>query len=178
MLLTSDPEKANYVRYLATQARDPVVHYEHTELGYNYRMSSVCAALGRAQLTRLPGMIQRRKAVRSRYGEFFSSVAGVTMLPGKPKEDNCWLTAILVDPSEAGWSSLELLKYLEALNIETRPLWKPMHLQPLYRDAPVFGGHVAKRLYDSGLALPSGSAMSDAEIERVLSAISGFLDSR
>lgn len=100
------------------------------------------------------------------------------MLPGKIEEDNCWLTAILVDESEAGWSSLELLEFLERLNIESRPLWKPMHLQPLYRDARFFGGNIAERLYASGLALPSGSAMSDPDIERVLSAISAFLESR
>jgi len=178
MFLTSDPDKANYVRHLATQARDPAVHYEHSELGYNYRMSSVCAALGRAQLARLPDMISRRKVLRTRYAEFFSSVAGVTMLPGKIEEDNCWLTAILVDSAEVGWSSRDLLEYLEELNIESRPLWKPMHLQPLYRDEPIFGGHMAERLYEFGLALPSGSAMSDAEIERVLSAITSFLKSR
>ena len=178
MLLTSDPDKADFVRFLATQAREPAVHYQHSELGYNYRMSSVCAALGRAQLARLPEMIGRRKGLRTRYAEFFSSVAGVTMLPGKIEEDNCWLTAILVDGSEAGWSPLELIEFLEQLNIESRPLWKPMHLQPLYRDARFFGGNIAERLYASGLALPSGSAMSDPEIERVLSAISAFLESR
>jgi len=178
MLLTSDPDTASYVRYLATQARDAAVHYEHSELGYNYRMSSVCAALGRAQLARLPEMIRRRKFLRARYAEFFSSVAGVTMLPGKIDEDNCWLTAVLVDEPEAGWSSLELLEFLEQRNIESRPLWKPMHLQPLYRDARFFGGNIAERLYSSGLALPSGSAISDTQIERVLSAISAFLESR
>ena len=178
MLLTSDPDKAQYVRYLATQAREPLVHYEHSELGYNYRMSSVCAALGRAQLSRLPDMIRRRKARRVQYADFFSTVDGVSMLPGDIEADNCWLSSILVDASVAGWSSLELLEYLEQRNIESRPLWKPMHLQPLYSGARFVGGHVAERLFESGLALPSGSAMSDSDMDRVLDAISAFLESR
>ena len=178
MLLTSDPEKARYVRYLATQAREPAVHYEHNELGFNYRMSSVCAALGRAQLARLPEMISRRKKIRVQYEGFFSNVEGVRMMPGDIEEDNCWLSSILVDTRITGWSSLELLNHLEELNIESRPLWKPMHLQPLYRESPFFGGHVAERLFDNGLALPSGSAMSDSDTGRVLDAISAFLKSR
>jgi len=178
ILLTSDPEKARYVRYLATQAREPEVHYEHSEVGYNYRMSSVCAALGRAQLSRLPDMIRRRRKIRAQYEEFFSTVEGVSMLPGDSDEDNCWLSSILADASVAGWSSLELLEYLEGVNIESRPLWKPMHLQPLYSGARFVGGHVAERLFDNGLALPSGSAMSDSDTGRVLDAISAFLKSR
>ena len=178
MLLTSDPEKARYVRYLATQAREPAVHYEHSELGYNYRMSSVCAALGRAQLARLPKMMLHRRKIRAQYADFFSNVEGVSMLPGDSDEDNCWLSSILVDASVAGWSSLELLEYLQRLNIETRPLWKPMHLQPLYSKAQFVGGHVAERLFETGLALPSGSVMSDSDMDRVLHAISAFLESR
>ena len=178
MLLTSDPDKARYVRYLATQAREPAVHYEHSELGYNYRMSSVCAALGRAQLSRLPDMIRRRKERRVQYQDFFSTVEGVSILPGDFKEDNCWLSSILVDAPVAGWSSLELLEYLEQRNIESRPLWKPMHLQPLYSGARFIGGHVAERLFETGLALPSGSSMSDSDMDRVLDAISAFLESR
>lgn len=178
MLLTSDPEKARYVRYLATQAREPAVHYEHSEVGYNYRISSVCAALGRAQLARLPDLIRRRKERRVQYEDFFSNVEGVSMLPGDIEEDNCWLSSILVDASVARWSSLELLEYLEGLNIESRPLWKPMHLQPLYREARFVGGQVAERLFETGLALPSGSAMSDSDMVRVLDAILAFLESR
>lgn len=178
MLLTSDPEKARYVRYLATQARETAVHYEHSELGYNYRMSNVCAALGRAQLARLPEMIGRRKLRRAQYEDFFSSVEGVSMFSGDIEEDNCWLSSILVEDAETGWSSLELLEYLEKLNIESRPLWKPMHLQPLYREARFVGGQVAQRLFETGLALPSGSAMPDSDMDRVLDAISAFLKSR
>ena len=175
MLLTSDPKKAAYVRYLATQAREPTVHYEHVELGYNYRMSSVCAALGRAQLSRLPEMVARRRTRRSQYEEYFADVPGVSLLPGSVDEDNCWLTSIVVDESVAGWAPVALQRYLESRNIETRPLWKPMHLQPLYRGARFVGGDVAERLFYSGLALPSGSAMSDSDMDRVLEEISNFL---
>jgi dTDP-4-amino-4,6-dideoxygalactose transaminase len=178
MLLTSDPDKARYVRYLATQAREPAVHYEHVELGYNYRMSSVCAALGRAQLARLPEMIGRRKERRVQYEEFFSDVDGVSMLPGDITEDNCWLSSILVDTAVAGWTPLELQAHLEELNIEARPLWKPMHLQPLYRESRFVGGDVAERLFTTGLALPSGSAMSGSDMDRVLHSLSSFLESR
>ena len=177
MLLTSDPEKADYVRYLATQAREPSVHYEHVELGYNYRMSSVCAALGRAQLSRLPEMIAGRRTRRRQYQTYFADVPGVSLLPGNTDEDNCWLSSILVDESVSGWSPLVLQQYLETRNIETRPLWKPMHLQPLYRDARFVGGDVAERLFHLGLALPSGSAMSDHDMDRVLREISTFLRS-
>lgn len=178
MFLTSDPVKARYVRHLATQAREPAIHYEHSELGFNYRMSNICAALGRAQLARLPEMIGRRKERRAQYEVFFSGIEGVRMLPGDIDEDNCWLSSILIDESVVGGTSLDLLAYLEELNIESRPLWKPMHLQPLYREARFVGGNVAKHLYETGLALPSGSGMSDSEMERVLDAISAFLKSR
>ena len=178
MLLTPDEGKARYVRYLATQAREPAVHYEHTELGYNYRLSSVSAAIGRAQLARLPEMIARRKARRRQYEEFFGSAPGVAMLPGNIEEDNCWLSAILVDRNIAGWTPLELQSHLESLNIESRPLWKPMHLQPLYKNAPFVGEDIAARLFEKGLALPSGSAMSDSQMDFVLESIRKFLDSR
>lgn len=178
MFIARSEELASHVRRLASQAREPAVHYEHVELGYNYRLSNVLAALGRAQLQRLPEMIARRRAIRASYTEFFAPVKGVTLLPGSPEEDNCWLTSILVSPEEAGWSSLDLLFYLEQQNIESRPLWKPMHLQPLYRDASYMGGGVAQRLFETGLALPSGSVLSEADIQRVLDTISGFFEQR
>ena len=175
MFLTHTREHADYVRYLSTQAREPAVHYEHVEVGYNYRLSSVSAALGRAQLARLPEMIARRRAHRVRYEGFFEAIAGVSLLPGNIEEDNCWLSSILVDETVTGWAPLSLQAHLESLNIESRPLWKPMHLQPLFRDAQFFGSDVAEKLFHSGLALPSGSAMSDGQMDRVLEAISEFM---
>lgn len=178
MFMTDSEEAAKYVRYLATQAREPAVHYEHVELGYNYRLSNISAALGRAQLARLPEMIARRRAIRAHYGSFFAEVAGVSLLPGNPNEDNCWLTSVLVSREEAGFGPLDLLAFLEDRNIESRPLWKPMHLQPLYKDAKYVGGTVAETLFGTGLALPSGSVLTDSDINRVLETITDFLAQR
>ena len=178
MFLSRDPEKARHVRHLATQAREPAPHYEHVELGYNYRLSSVCAALGRAQLIRLPQMIAKRRAIRERYQQFFDQVDGVTLLPGDSGEDNCWLTSILVDHTISGWGPIDLLNHLEVSNIESRPLWKPMHLQPLYSQSTYVGGGVAERLFRQGLALPCGSGMSEHDLERIMGSIEGFLRSR
>jgi len=178
MFLTSDPEKALYVKYLATQAREPAVHYEHVELGYNYRLSNLSAAIGRAQLLRLPEMITRRRSHRKTYQEFFSGLPGVSLLHDDAGEDNCWLTAIVVDKSLSGWTPEELRNFLELQGVESRPLWKPMHLQPLYRTSRYYGEAVAKDLFDSGLALPSGSALGSSEINRVLDSITTFLKDR
>lgn len=175
MFLAPDKEKADYVRFLSTQAREEAPHYEHREVGYNYRLGSVSAALGRAQLSRLPEMIARRRSNRKVYSDFFDGVPGVSLLPGNILEDNCWLTSILVSPEEVGWGPLELKEFLEDRNIESRPLWKPMHLQPLYRDSHYYGGGMSERLFETGLALPSGSALTDTQIDRVLEAITEFL---
>ena len=177
MLFTHDSGVADHVRYLASQARERTVHYEHLHLGFNYRMSNLCAALGRAQLSRLPEMIARRRALRTLYIDFFSEISGVDILPGDISEDNCWLTAILIDREAAGWGPTDLYAYLETQNIESRPLWKPMHLQPLYRRNHFVGESVAEDLFESGLVLPSGSNMSTDDIERVLETISQFIRS-
>lgn len=174
MLVTENQDLAQYVRYLASQAREPVLHYEHFEVGYNYRLSNVLAALGRAQLSRLPAMIERRREIRRMYETFFLDVPAVSMLPGDSDEDNCWLTAILVD-SEAGWSTSDLQQYLEKENIESRRIWKPMHLQPLYRNAHFVGGLTAERLFKTGLVLPSGSVLTELDMGRVLDALTTFL---
>jgi dTDP-4-amino-4,6-dideoxygalactose transaminase len=178
MFMTDSQEAAHYVRYLATQAREPAIHYEHVELGYYYRLSNISAALGREQLARLPEMIARRRAIRRTYESFFSGVAGVSLLPGDPDQDNCWLSSVLVSPAEAGWGPLDLQAFLEARNIESRPLWKPMHMQPLYKDARYVGGRVAERLFETGLALPSGSVLTDTDINRVLDTVTDFLAQR
>ncbi|WP_110181054.1 DegT/DnrJ/EryC1/StrS family aminotransferase [Nocardioides solisilvae] len=182
-LVCDDEEMAAHVRYLATQARQPVVHYEHTDIGYNYRMSNVLAALGRAQLERLPSMMARRRAWRDRYEALFAPVPGVRVLgrePGRTEtdddHDNCWLTSVVVDPGEAGFASDDLREHLAALDIEARPLWKPMHLQPVYADRPSYTNGVSERLFRTGLSLPSGSALSDEQFGRVTEAIADFLD--
>jgi dTDP-4-amino-4,6-dideoxygalactose transaminase len=176
MLLTDDVELASRTRYLATQARQPAVHYEHTEIGYNYRMSNLLAALGRAQLTRLDSMIARRRAMRDRYRQLFASVDGVTIFGGTNDDnDNFWLTSIVIDPSATGWTPDELSAALLEQNIESRPLWKPMHLQPVFAEAPAVVDGTSERLFTTGLTLPSGSALDEAEIDRVLTAMSRFL---
>jgi dTDP-4-amino-4,6-dideoxygalactose transaminase len=178
MLLTGDRGLAERVRYLATQARQPVPHYEHTDIGYNYRLSNLLAALGRAQLRRLDDMIERRRALRERYEKLFASVDGVTLLGADDPEANCWLTTIVVDPGRTGWEARALAVHLEKRNIETRPLWKPMHLQPVFAGAEAAVNGAAERLFDWGLALPSGSALDELALQRVFAAINNFLDGR
>lgn len=189
-LLTDDAEMATRVRYLATQARQPVVHYEHTEIGYNYRMSNLLAALGRAQLARLDSMIERRRAVRQRYRDLFADVPGVTVF-GEPAEavaeerrsgvskpltnDNYWLSSILIDPDKAGFSAEDLRLHLAAADIEPRPLWKPMHLQPVFAGARSFLNGTSERLFRTGLSLPSGSVLTEDQIDRIVGRIDQFL---
>ncbi len=172
MLLTNDEQLADHVRKLSTQAREPMPHYEHTEIGHNYRLSNILAALGRAQLVRLDEMMERRRAWRERYRALVAGMDGVEILGGSGDNgDNCWLTAITVDSGVTGWSAGDLGTLLAERGIETRPVWKPMHLQPVYQ---AFAGTLdgtAERLFETGLTLPSGSALGDetfASIERAI----------
>ncbi len=180
-LLTDDEEMAQRTRYLATQARQPVVHYEHTDVGYNYRMSNILAALGRAQLSRLDDMIERRRQHRVRYRELFQDVPGVTMF-GEPSgadggdtRDNFWLTSIVVDAEHAGFTAEELRLHLAEQNIEARPLWKPMHMQPVYGEHRAFVDGTSERLFHAGLSLPSASALDETQSARVSDSITQFL---
>ncbi|SHG29503.1 dTDP-4-amino-4,6-dideoxygalactose transaminase [Jatrophihabitans endophyticus] len=177
MLLTDDGALAERVRYLSTQARQPVAHYEHTDIGYNYRLSNVLAALGRAQLARLDRMIERRRAVRAAYRAQFDGVVGVEVFGGDDAADNCWLTCIVVDPT-AGWSPTQLSQHLAARGIESRPMWKPMHLQPVFANTERLVDGTAERLFARGLTLPSGSGMTDPDLARVRAAIDDFLAAR
>lgn len=179
-LLTDDGDFAQRIRYLATQARQPAPHYEHTEVGYNYRMSNLLAGLGRAQLARLPEMIERRRGWRRHYRDLFADVAGVEMF-GAPDgvddavdHDNFWLTSILVDSSVTGWSTEDLRAHLEGQQIESRPLWKPMHLQPVFAHLPAYATGTSERLFRTGLSLPSGSSMTDTQFDRVVTAVRDF----
>ncbi|QAV71625.1 aminotransferase class I/II-fold pyridoxal phosphate-dependent enzyme [Salinibacterium sp. UTAS2018] len=176
MLLTDDAELAQRARYLATQARQPVAHYEHTDIGYNYRLSNLLAALGRAQLTRLDEMIARRRTMRERYRELFSQIEGVEIFGGaNDEEDNFWLTSIVVDESLTGWSAADLSAALLKDNIESRPLWKPMHLQPIFAESRRAVNGSSQSLFRHGLTLPSGSALSVDEVERIKKAIVVYL---
>lgn len=167
MLLTDDAEMAGRVRYLATQARQPVTHYEHTDIGYNYRMSNLLAALGRSQLTRLDEMIDRRRAWRNAYRALTDQVSGVEIFGGQDDEDNCWLTSVVVDPETAPQTAQELRRILDEANIESRPLWKPMHAQPVFAGMPAKVTGASDRLFERGLTLPSGSSMSDEGFDHV-----------
>ncbi|MFF1571167.1 DegT/DnrJ/EryC1/StrS family aminotransferase [Leifsonia sp. NPDC058292] len=179
MLLTDDASLAERTRYLATQARRPALHYEHTEVGYNYRLSNLLAAVGRAQLTRLDSMIARRRTIREQYRAFFASIDGVEIFGGRDDaQDNCWLSSVVVDSAVTGWSARDLSAALAGDDIESRPLWKPMHLQPVFADAPSLLNGNAQRLFESGVTLPSGSALSDEQVDRVVQALERFIAAR
>jgi dTDP-4-amino-4,6-dideoxygalactose transaminase len=179
MLLTRDEGPARHVRKLSTQAREPAAHYEHTEVGFNYRLSNLLAALGRAQLARLDDMMKRRREWRERYRELFTESPGVEILGGDDDgADNCWLTAIVVDPDRSPWSVADLAQGMTAAKIETRPVWKPMHLQPVFTTFGCTLDGSADRLFERGLTLPSSSALTESEFDRVRSAITGTIGRR
>lgn len=176
MLLTDDESFAKHVRYLATQARRPVVHYEHTDIGYNYRMSNLLAALGRAQLSRLDEMIAKRREMRELYKQLFADVEGVEVFGAEGDEDdNVWLTSILIDSESTGWAPSDLSASLAVENIESRLLWKPMHMQPVFAGSRGTINGVSQHLFENCLTLPSGSALSDEQRARVLTTIGKFL---
>lgn len=175
MLLTDDPDQASRARYLATQARLPVAHYEHVDIGYNYRMSNLLAALGRAQLSRLDEMIARRRRHREAYRNFFADVPGVSLFGATDdQDDNCWLTSIVVDPAVAGWTVDQLAQFMWKNGIEGRPLWKPMHLQPVFADAPRLVDGTSENFFRHGLTLPSGSALTTEQFSRVIARLETF----
>ncbi|GLW31728.1 DegT/DnrJ/EryC1/StrS family aminotransferase [Actinoplanes regularis] len=178
MLLTADPGLATRARNLASQARLPVAHYEHAEIGYNYRLSNLLAALGRAQLCRLDEMIERRRTIRDGYAKVFANLDGVRLLSGDDPGANCWLTGVVVDPERAGWSARDLAAHLAARNVETRPVFKPMHLQPVFAGSRAALTGAAEHLFDDGLVLPSGSVLTDGQVRLVLDEITEFLDGR
>jgi dTDP-4-amino-4,6-dideoxygalactose transaminase len=173
MLLSDDLGLISMARYLSTQARQPVDWYEHTDIGYNYRLSNVLAALGRAQLSRLDQMAARRRAIRNAYVAGLSDLAGVRFLGlgPVPRPDNCWLTCIEIDPDRAVLCAAELIGKLQAEDIEAKHVWKPMHRQPVFAEARAFVTGAADRLFQNGVALPSGSALSDSDIARVIDVV-------
>lgn len=178
MLLTNDEDLANHVRKLSTQARDPFPWYEHSEIGYNYRLSNILAALGRAQLTRLDAMIARRRSWRARY-QALLDVDGVRFLGGTAEAaPNAWLTSIVVDPATAGWSAAALGDAMAAAGIETRPVWKPLHQQPVFAGVGATLSGAADEIFAHGLTLPSGSGLTDEEFALVERTITDFLETR
>ncbi len=168
MFVSSDRSLVDRARHLATQARDPAPHYQHSTVGYNYRMSNLLAAIGRGQLQALRDRISRKRDIFRFYQNALGDLPGIFFMPtagyGEP---NHWLTCILVDPARFGATREDIRLALEKENIESRPLWKPMHLQPVFRDCRVRGGSVSEGIFRDGLCLPSGTALIDVELERV-----------
>ncbi len=171
-LLSDDKRMVERARFLATQARDPAPHYQHSTRGYNFRMSNLLAALGRAQLASLDGKVDARRAHFEAYRSALADIPGLTFMPEDPRgRSNRWLTCIQVDPSAAGFDPDTIRQALANEAIESRPLWKPMHLQPLYAGVRMVSGRISERLFERGLCLPSGSGMSAADRQRVIDAV-------
>lgn len=165
--------------FLATQARDIAPHYQHSEIGYNYRMSNICAGIGRGQMEVLDKHIGLRREMNKFYRELFQNIDGVEVFsePNSDYYSNHWLTAITIDENKVGKSAEQLRLALEKENIESRPLWKPMHLQPVFSNCPYYGETVAENLFDSGLCMPSGSNLSENEKDRIKEAVLYFFNS-
>jgi dTDP-4-amino-4,6-dideoxygalactose transaminase len=176
-LISESEEHINKARFLATQARDSAPHYQHSHIGYNYRMSNICAGIGRGQMLVLNDRVNQRRSNFEFYKNSFANVEGISFvneLPGSYA--NRWLTCILVDPLKTGGKTREDIRIdLEKENIECRPLWKPMHLQPIFEKYPFYGDGTSQKLFEQGLCLPSGSNLTESDLERVLAAIKKVL---
>lgn len=171
-------EQKNKAVFLSTQARDNAPHYQHSEIGYNYRMSNICAGIGRGQMEILTNHVNLRRDMHEFYVNLFANQDGITVFsePNTDYYSNHWLSCIVVNPDKANGLTREKLRLqLESENIESRPLWKPMHLQPVFADCPYYGGTVAERLFQNGLCLPSGSNLSDDDRNRIETVIKAAL---
>lgn len=179
MLVSEDAELIGQARFLATQARDPAQHYQHSKLGFNYRMSNVLAGIGRAQLQVLGERVEARRRIFQRYASALQDIPGFSFMPEAPRSrSNRWLTALTIDPERAGVDNETVRRALEAENIEARLVWKPLHLQPVFSGCETVGGGVAERLFTQGLCLPSGSAMTEGDVQRVVEVIWRLFPSR
>ncbi|WP_349771152.1 DegT/DnrJ/EryC1/StrS family aminotransferase [Phototrophicus methaneseepsis] len=172
MLISDDRALIEHARKLASQSREPVAHYEHLEIGYNYRMSNILAAIGCGQMTVLEDRVRRKREIYAYYAQRLGDIPGLTFVDEMPYGRHThWLTVMLVDPAQFGADREQIRLTLEDHNIESRPLWKPMHCQPVFQDYEFIGGNVADSLFDQGLCLPSGTALTDAELDRIISII-------
>ncbi len=172
-LLSNQKYYIEKARFLATQARDPAPHYQHSQIGYNYRMSNISAGLGRGQMEVLDAHIERHRTIFEIYQAAFRPIKGISVLTEPPGYfSNRWLTTISIDPQLANGVTKELvIQCLEADNIECRPLWKPMHLQPVFKNSPYYLNGVSEALFAQGLCLPSGSNLSDGDLARVIAGV-------
>lgn len=171
-LISDNKEYIDKSRFLATQARDTAPHYQHSHIGYNYRMSNVCAGIGRGQMLVLEQRVRQRRHNYDYYQKNLEGISGVSFL-SEPKGcfSNRWLTCILIDPSISGTNRENIRLALESQNIESRPLWKPMHLQPIFKAAPFYGNGTSEQLFENGLCIPSGSNLSTEQLDCVISNI-------
>jgi pyridoxal phosphate-dependent aminotransferase EpsN len=172
MLVSADKGLIDHARKLATQAREPAPHYEHVEIGYNYRLSNVLAAIGRGQLQVLAERVRRKREIFETYRQLLGDLPGIAFMPEAPW--GCctrWLTVITIDPAEFGADREAVRLTLETENIEARPVWKPMHLQPVFAGCAAVGGGVAEKLFAQGLCLPSGTGLNETDLQRVAAVI-------
>lgn len=173
-LICPDEESARRVKFYATQARENFPYYQHEQIGYNYRLSNISAGIGRGQMYVLDEHIARRRAIHALYVEKLKNTPGITVMQPRSNVDlhpNYWLSTILVNPQEAGFTYQELSARLMAADIESRPLWKPMHLQPVFAKAPAYVNGVSEALFAQGLCLPSGPMVTDEDVDRIVKVI-------
>lgn len=178
LVTRNEHDKAKAV-FFATQSRDNAPHYQHSEIGYNYRMSNICAGIGRGQMEVLDDHVQKRRAIQQFYTELFKDIEGVTVF-AVPNDDyfaNYWLSSIIVDSQLTNGKTREDLRiFLDSKNIESRPLWKPMHLQPIFEKYPYYGTYISEGLFNNGLCLPSGSNLTDEDKERIQTELYSFFN--
>lgn len=173
-LICPDEESARRVKFYATQARENFPYYQHEQIGYNYRLSNISAGIGRGQMYVLDEHIARRRAIHALYVEKLKNTPGITVMQPRSNVDlhpNYWLSTILINPQEAGFTYQELSARLTAADIESRPLWKPMHLQPVFAKAPAYVNGVSEALFAQGLCLPSGPMVTDEDVDRIVEII-------
>jgi len=172
MLISESQEIIRKARFLSMQARDDAPHYQHSQIGYNYRMSNIVAAIGRGQLTVLEKRVEQKHRIFNYYKQALSGLPGLEFMPEADYgKSNRWLTCITIDPKKFGASREDVRLKLEENNIESRPLWKPMHMQPIFSNCRIVGGSVSERLFEVGLCLPSGTAMDNDDLDRICSII-------
>lgn len=181
MLVSDDEDMIKKARFLATQSRNPAVHYEHSEIGFNYRMSNISAGIGRGQLEVIDDRVEARRNVFKKYKQQLKEIDGISFMPELNNSySNRWLTTIIIDENKTDVSQQEFIEFLNEMNIETRPLWKPMHLQPLFKGTKFFehslNNDFSKKLFETGVCLPSGSDLTDADQIKVINAIKSIFN--
>lgn len=176
-LVSKDKNVKEKAIFLATQARDKAPHYQHSQIGYNYRLSNICAGIGLGQMEVLDDHVVLRREMNQFYRDIFQDVEGVSVFtePSGVYYSNHWLSCITVDEKKSGFTTSAILSALKKENIEARPLWKPMHLQPVFKDAPYYGGNIAETLFKNGLCLPSGSNLTKSEKQRIKEVLGQFV---